>query len=139
MHLLPKIVTQYNNTTHSTTIYKHKDLNHKNSKQLLKSINNHTTFVDSKKNVFKKGDFVRISKNREQFSKSYRPNWSNEIFRILKVKYTKPPTYLLQDQNGQEIEGAVYTEELQKTQFPDVYLVEKIIRKKGNMLLVKWL
>lgn len=139
LNLLPKIVNQYNNTIHSTIKMKPTDVSEKNFKQLLKSFNNHTTNVDLKKTIFKPGDFVRLSKNRNLFSKGYHPNWTTEVFKVLKVKYTQPPTYLLVDQNGQEIQGAFYTEELQKTQHPDVYLVEKIVRKKGNMLYVKWL
>lgn len=54
---------------------------------------------------------------------------------ILNVKYIKPSTYILQYQNGQDIQGAFYNDELQKTQ----YLLEKIVRGKWKGLLVKWL
>ncbi|KAJ8962878.1 hypothetical protein NQ318_001286 [Aromia moschata] len=86
-----------------------------------------------------KRDYVRISKHREAFTKGYTPNWSNEIFRIRKVNYTYPTTYLLEDQTGQEIRGVFYNEELQKTNYYDIYLVEKILRKKRDMIFVKWL
>ncbi|KAJ8914939.1 hypothetical protein NQ315_016094 [Exocentrus adspersus] len=45
----------------------------------------------------------------------------------------------LVDQNGQDIEGSFYGEELQKTLHNDVYLIEKVVRKKRYKLLVKWL
>ncbi|KAJ8917908.1 hypothetical protein NQ315_002601 [Exocentrus adspersus] len=82
---------------------------------------------------------INMNKYQEAFAKGYTPNWSNEIFIIRKVNYTYPPTYLLADQNGQDIEGSFYKEELQKTLHNDVYLIEKVVRKKGNKLLVKWL
>lgn len=61
------------------------------------------------------------------------------MFKIIKVKITNPVTYLLEDMEGQPIEGAFYEQELQKTKQPDVYLVEKSLRKKGDYVLVKWL
>ena len=61
------------------------------------------------------------------------------MFRIRHVNNTNPITYLLEDLNGEEIQGSFYTEELQKTAYPDVYLVEKVVRTKGNKLFVKWL
>lgn len=95
--------------------------------------------VDPRPRKFHKGDYVRISKYRNAFSKGYTPNWSNEIFRIRKVNFTNPSTYLLEDKENKHIEGAFYTEELQKVKHPDVFLVEKVIRRKGNKILVKWL
>lgn len=89
---------------------------------------------------FKVGDHVRLSKYRNVFEKGYTPNWTTEIFTIRKVQYsTNPITYLLSDYQNQEISGSVYAEELQLAKQSDVYLVEKIIRKKGDKVFVKWL
>lgn len=41
--------------------------------------------------------------------------------------------------NGHDIRGAVYEEELQIVKNPDLYLVEKILRKKRDLIYVKWL
>lgn len=90
--------------------------------------------------AFKVGDYVRLSKYRTVFEKGYTPNWTAEIFRIRKVQYnTDPITYLLDDYQNHEIKGSVYAEELQLVRQPDVYLVEKIIRKRNGMAYVKWL
>ena len=51
---------------------------------------------------------------------------------------TNPTTYILEDQQKNEIEGGFYQEELQKVKHPDVYLVEKVLRRKGNKVYVKW-
>ncbi|KAJ8911911.1 hypothetical protein NQ315_012325 [Exocentrus adspersus] len=76
---------------------------------------------------FKVGDIVRISKNKHVFAKVYTPNWTTKLFKI-----TNPITCLLEDMRGQQIQGAFYAEELQKTTNPDVYLVEKVLRRKGK-------
>lgn len=89
---------------------------------------------------FKVGDYVRLSKYRTVFEKGYTPNWTTEIFRVRKVQYnTDPITYLLNDYQNREIKGSVYAEELQLVKYPDVYLVEKIIRKRNGKVYVKWL
>lgn len=90
---------------------------------------------------FKIGDHVRLSRYRTVFEKGYTPNFTTEIFTIRKVqRNTDPITYLLSDYNNIEIKGSVYTEELTPVAQPDVYLVEKIIRKRNDgKVLVKWL
>lgn len=139
LKLLPQIVEKYNNTVHSTIGMKPSEVGEKTAQHLLKTVYNRLKKVDNRKKKFKVGDFVRISKHRELFKKGYTPNWSNEIFKIIKVRLTTPITYLLQDQSGQNIQGTFYTEELLKTKYPDVYLIEKVIKAKGKQLLVKWL
>lgn len=90
--------------------------------------------------LFKVGDYVRLSKYRTVFAKGYTPNWTTEIFKIRKVQYnTDPITYLLDDYQNHEIKGSVYAEELQRVKHPDVYLVEKIIRRRNGQVYVKWL
>lgn len=139
LNILPKIIEKYNNTKHTTLGLKPNEVSRKNEKQLLNNIYSHLKIVDSKSVKFKIGDYVRISKYREAFSKGYTPNWSNEIFRIRKVNFTNPTTYLLEDQNNQEVQGAFYNEELQKTRYPDNFLVEKVIKRKNDKIFVKWL
>jgi hypothetical protein len=96
--------------------------------------------IDPHKSKFKVGDFVRVSKYRQVFSKSYTPNWSNEIFSIKKVQQTVPRTYLLQDEDGEPILGGFYAHELQTVKHLNFYLIQKILRKKGNSkYYVKWL
>lgn len=137
--ILPVIIEKYNKTHHRTTGYRPVDINSKNEKEiLLKAFTFKKTF-DFKHTKFKENDFIRISKRREAFDKGYTPNWSTEIFQIRKVQLTNPTTYLLKDNKNENIEGAFYEEELQKVKNPDVYLVEKILRRKGNKVFVKWL
>ncbi|XP_008189277.1 uncharacterized protein LOC100159779 [Acyrthosiphon pisum] len=88
---------------------------------------------------FNIGDNVRISTYKGVFAKGYLRSWSTEIFKIIKVNDTIPTTYLLQDYTGNPIAGCFYSEEILKTNFPNDFLVEKIVRKKGNLMFVKWL
>ena len=50
-----------------------------------------------------------------------------------------PPTYVLKDYRGQKILGGFYEQELQKTLYPNDYLVEKVIKETKNKQYVKWL
>ncbi|XP_036140706.1 uncharacterized protein LOC118644922 [Monomorium pharaonis] len=52
---------------------------------------------------------------------------------------TNPVTYVLEDFSGKPIAGGFYEYELQRVANPDVYLVEKILRRKGDDIYVKWL
>lgn len=139
LDLLPKIVKRYNSTKHSTTGYRPDAVNKSNARDILERAFSHTKTVDPKPQKFHLGDHVRISKYRAAFAKGYTPSWSNEIFKIAKVRLTNPTTYILEDDTRQHIKGAFYEYELQKTKHPDTFLVEKVIRKKGNQLFVKWL
>ena len=65
------------------------------------------------------------------------PNWSEDIFVVRKIKNTVPWTYVIKDLNDEEIIGTFYEKELQSTNQQE-YRTEKIIKKKGNKLYVKW-
>ena len=93
--------------------------------------------VNDKDLKFKVGDHVRISKDKNIFTKEYIPNWSEEVFVIKKVENTVPWTYVINDLNGEEITGTFYEKELQKTNQKE-FRIEKILRKKGDKLYVKW-
>ncbi|KAJ8916989.1 hypothetical protein NQ315_012904 [Exocentrus adspersus] len=138
IHILDDIVDKYNNTVHSTTRMKPIKVTARNERSLLKSTYTHLK-IANKITKFKVGDHVRISKYREAFEKGYTPNWSSEIFIIRKIRISNPTTYLLQDEADKEITGGFYELELQKVKHPDAHLVEKVLRKKGNKVFVKWL
>ena len=56
---------------------------------------------------------------------------------IKKVKNTVPWTYFINDLNGEEIIGTCYEKELQDTS-QEEFRIEKIIKKKGDKLYIKW-
>lgn len=136
--LLDDIIDIYNHTKHRTIKMRPCDVNSDNEKDLLHSVYIYKNMLPLK-HQFKVGDFVRISKYRSVFQKGYEPQWTTEIFSIAKVRATNPVTYLLRDYQGNEIEGGFYGPELQKVKYKDAYLVEKIVKKRGNRIFVKWL
>ena len=62
---------------------------------------------------------------------------SEEVFVIKKIENSVPYTYIINDLNSEQIIGAFYEKELQKTN-QEKFRIEKIIKKKGNKLYVKW-
>ena len=97
------------------------------------------TYIDFKKEVNDKdGDHVRISKYKNIFAKGYTTNCSEQVFVISKIKITVPQTYVINDLNGEEITGIFYEQELEKTNQKE-FSIEKVIKRKGNKLYVKWL
>jgi len=85
------------------------------------------------------GDSVRVSKYKTVFEKCYTSNWTTEVFKIVKVQRTNSVTYLLEDYRGKSIAGTFYEYELHRATHPDIYLVEKVLRRRGNEIYVKWL
>lgn len=104
---------------------------------LLNTVYNHPKLYIKPK--YKKGIFVRLSKYRKVFDKGYLANYTTEVFKIDKVHMKMPPTYSLLDIYDEPIEGKFYEFEIQKVANPDVYLVEKILKRKDDKALVKWL
>ena len=51
---------------------------------------------------------------------------------------TIPVTYKITYYNGEEIQDSFYERDLQKTK-QDIFRIEKIIKQKESMSLVKWL
>jgi hypothetical protein len=144
---LPRLMDEYNNSRHRITKFAPATVNESNKDQVLRNILTEYTRKSippntaPTRNLFKVGDYVRISKHKAPtFSKGYTPNWSAEIFKIVKRNNTTPYTYMLQDETGNVINGSFYSQELQITRFPDTFLIEKVVRKdpRRKRVLVKW-
>lgn len=132
--ILPTLINEYNNSIHRTIGMTPNQADLNPLSVILKQRK-----INARKIKFKLGDKVRISLHKGVFTKGYLPNWSTEIFKIVKVNKTLPPTYMLEDYNSQPISGCFYSEEISGTNYPDSFLVEKIIRRRGTQLFVKWL
>ena len=68
---------------------------------------------------FKVNDQVRISREKLLFEKGYKNNWSEEIFKIIRVNDTRPITYTLEDLRGEGISGQFLEPELQLYNRPE--------------------
>ena len=120
LKILPEIVDKYNNKVHSTI----KTTPMKASENpasirgivLKNNIENDLT-LPRKKSKFKVGDRVRIFRCKSHFEKEHTAKWSHEIFVIRKFNNTVPVTYKLEDNEGEEIVGRFYENELQHTDY----------------------
>lgn len=117
---------------------KAKDVTDADERELLKRIAKQRK-IPLKQLKFKVGNRVRVSKYKNIFEKVYTPSWMTEIFTVDQVKQTKPITQKLNDYQDQSIEGGFYEQELLKVKYPYVYLIEKVLRTRGNEVYVKWL
>ena len=82
----------------------------------------------------KVGYHVRIS----NYKKTFLLSWSEVVFVIEKVQDTVTWIYVINYLNGEEIAGTFYKKELQKIKNQTEFIVEKVIKKKGDKPYVKW-
>ena len=87
-------------------------------------------WFNDKEPKFKVGDHVKMSKYKNIFAKRYTPNWSEDVFVTKEVKTAASWTW-------EEIIETFYKKELQKTN-QQGFRIEKVIKRKGNKLYVKW-
>ena len=71
------------------------------------------------------GDNVRITMKKNTFDKGYTQRWTEEVFKISKIYLTIRVTYKITDNNGDEIQGSFYEQELQKMK-QDIFRIEKL-------------
>ncbi|KAL3082116.1 hypothetical protein niasHT_031145 [Heterodera trifolii] len=130
--VLDSIVRNLNSSANRTTGLKPVDVNFKNANALRNRLYKQGE-LSSKTPKFKAGDIVRISKEKGDFSKGYFPNFTDELFRISKVNPTDPPSYRIRDQDGEDIKGIFYEQELVKTVAETTHRAEvlKTRRRKG--------
>jgi hypothetical protein len=144
---LQKLVDSYNNTHHRTINTKPIKVNRNNEEKIFeimygfKRSQGDDTIIANPK--FKIGDKVRISKNKGVFEKGYTPNWTHEIFTIVKVLLRVPPVYIIKDYSDEIIKGVFYEQELQKVhKSDDVYKIDEVLdkrkRKNQTEYLVSW-
>ena len=93
---------------------------------------------------FKIGDTVRVSKQKGQFDRGFDEQFLEEIYKIKKVFTRLPiPTYELETLDGDDVvEGNFYGSELTETEAPEIFKIEKILKRKKvgrkKLVFVKW-
>jgi hypothetical protein len=132
--VLPKIVKAINHSKSRVIGMRPIDVNPDNAQALWNKQYAKDFFGKNKAPPkFKKGDFVRMSLDKGIFEKGYITNWGDEILEIDQVKDTsKPYTYKVKDEKGEEFKGHFYGPELSKVRKDDKteYRVEKILRTR---------
>ncbi|KAL9987907.1 hypothetical protein ACROYT_G002288 [Oculina patagonica] len=94
-----------------------------------------------RKTALKVGERVRLNKKFRTFEKGYLPGWTEEVFVIREVRPGPPvTTYKIQELDDSAVRGTFYKEDLQKVAVSDddVFRVDKIVKRKGNKVLVHW-
>ena len=136
--ILPDLVKDYNNTRHSSIkMTPVKASKKENELTVWRNLYPEYLEIHDINPKFSVGDKVRISKKKKTFEKGYTTRWTEEIFTIVEVKRTRPPTYKIADLNGEEIKGSFYEPELQKTS-QEIFRIEKVIKRGKKKSLVKW-
>ncbi|KAL3100287.1 hypothetical protein niasHT_020889 [Heterodera trifolii] len=112
--IIDKIVKNLNNLVNRTTGMRPIDVNFRNATELRNRLYKD---MEQQKRIpkFKIGDIVRITKEKGDFSKGYFPNFTDELFKIVRVNPTNPPSYRISDLEGENIKGIFYDQELVKT------------------------
>lgn len=111
------IMVAYNKTNHKSIGMSPNDASKKkNESELLeKQYGQYRQTGKIPKTTIQLGDFVRIAMTKNTFHKGYKPGWSKEIFKVIGMKLTKPPLFIIKDEKDETIKGSFYENELQKT------------------------
>jgi hypothetical protein len=145
---LPALLRWYNTRVHRKLKMSPMEAVKLKNKKKVESVQSYPADTGGEKRPqFSIGDTVRISRIKGIFEKGYHAGWSQEVFTVVEVRQpfslSEPITYTLRDRSGEVLQGSFYTEELQKVKYPDVLLVESVLKKKKvgseTQLLVKWL
>lgn len=131
LHVLQDIVSSYNQTFHSSIGMAPAQVTRCNSGKVLWRLYHHIwdknradeekkkTSKQKKMPLLKTGDYVRYSSRKLPLTKRYKGNWTEEIFKIVKIKDSVPyRLFKLADLNGEIIQGGFYRDELQKAENP---------------------
>lgn len=140
--VLYELVNAYNHSYHSSIKMRPVDVNETNVLQVWMNLNK-IRQPCAKPNL-KINTHVRITRKKSMFEKGYETNFTEEIFKIIKVIRRPIPVYELQDFNGEKIDGLFYEYELQPVTVEKgkTYKINKILgrRKKSGRreVLVSW-
>lgn len=142
--VLDHLVKSYNQTIHTSTGMPPAQINVMNGESVWRKMYNFPSKTKRQRTRHRAGDLVRISKTKKTFEKGYRPNWTREIFKVVKVYKRKLPEYRIEDLQGEDILGKFLDQELQSVNPNEVqnYKIKKIVRTRGQGLskehLVSW-
>ena len=130
VNILNDAVLTYNNNINSTINMTPVDASNNPDKV------NYTFNFKNIKPKFKVGDYVRNADKRNIFSKGYTSNWNRELCKVNEVLKIQPPTYKIEDINGEIIEGKYYEQELLKSEF-DFESNNKVLESLNKFLKIK--
>ena len=144
--VIQDFVYSYNNTKHSTIKMIPNEVNLFNAslarENMLSKFKNRKP---EKKPKFSVGHFVRISRTKATFEKSYEAGWSEEISRVINRQGIF--IYKLVDLKNEVIDAIFYKEELnlvgkERVGQDKEFIINKVIKSRGvgksKQLFVSW-
>ena len=138
--VLQSLVKGYNRTYHRSIKMAPDQVTLENSEKVWENLYGTLEIKKPKKSSLKVGDRVRMNKKFRQFKKGYLPGWTEEVFVVRSVRKGIVPMYKVEEWDGTPIQGTFYEQDLQKVGYKDdgVFRIEKIVKRKGDKVLVKW-
>jgi hypothetical protein len=141
INVLDKIVYSYNHSYHTAIKCSPSEVNSKNVekiKQLLYGPPDKPQYIEF---FFKLGTYVRKINDKSIFTKGYVPTWSDDVYVVVMLNPSVPPTYKIKELTENIVEKRMYyKEELQKVPYTDFpYDSFEILKEKNDLSLVKQL
>jgi hypothetical protein len=109
IEILPIIETNYNHRIHSVTKMRPVDITKRNESEVFKIL---YPYRKPKRPKFKVGTIVRIQKLLNPLEKRSISQYTVELFKVKQILNTEPVTYMLKDEDEEEIKGGFYECEL---------------------------
>ena len=138
--MLQDLVLGYNRSYHSSIKMAPSKVTASNQEEVWNNLYSKRLNDKRLKQKFKVNDHVRLNKKFRTFKKGYLPGWTEEVFIVSRVVPGSVVTYKIKEIDDTPLEGTFYSQDLQKVTVSDddLYRVEKVLKRKGNKLLVRW-
>ena len=138
--VLQDLVLGYNRSYHSSIKMAPNKVTASNQEEVWNNLYAKRLNAKRLKPKFKVNDRVRLYKKHRVFKKGYLPGWTEEVFIVSRVVPGSVVTYKIKETADTPLEGRFYSQDLQKVTVSDddLYQVEKVLKRKGNKLLVRW-
>ena len=138
--VLQDLVLGYNRSYHSSIKMAPDKVTASNQEKVWNNL--YATRLNAKrfKPKFKVNDRVRLNKKFRTFKKGYLLAWMKKVFIVTRVVPGSVVTYRIKEMDDTPLEVTFYSQDLQKVTISDddLYRVEKVLKRKGNKLLVCW-
>ena len=138
---LPRLINTYNLTYHKSVGMPPEKVNVSNADEVWNRLYvKRLSPKKTRKARLRVGDCVRLNKRHRPFKKGYLPGWTEEIFKISKVRRSAVPTYRVTELDGTPVKGTFYEEDLQRVRVSDesLFRIEKVLKRKKDAVLVRW-
>ena len=141
---LENLTTTYNNTYHRTIKRPPATVTKADEHTLWKLVYEKSgKTIPPAKFTFELNDTVRLSTVKGKFDREFHQKWTREYF-LISERLIKQgiAVYRVKDLHNEPVTGTFYASELQKiivNEDEDKYIIEKIVKRKGNKCLVRWL